>query len=274
MSALQSAPGQDRAIERAIKRLAEPDARLAPDPRQAGYGVFAGKDRRRRPFCRLSEGQTRNLIADGVVEAMQDGSGYRLTRAGVARAARLGARASERYLAQHGAVVDRPVMDDDGDERAVRGYEPFALRARLARLKSSRGASWLTPDEIDAAHRLGVDWEKGQIGLMRGLDLAAGPQSGNARGPGGGREGALAIGLDARRRVEEALAFLAPALRRVAVALVIEGRGLEEFERRQCWPPRSAKIALKLALAQLASRGGAERRSVVAHTLDHGDDAV
>jgi hypothetical protein len=57
---------------------------------------------------------------------------------------------------------------------------------------------------------------------------------------------------DARRRVEEALARLAPSLRRVVEHVCLREDGLESLERAESWPARSGKIALKLALAQLA----------------------
>jgi hypothetical protein len=145
-------------------------------------------------------------------------------------------------------------MDPDGQIRAVRGFSPFEPIGRLARLRDASGAPWFAPHEIAAAKRLRADWEAGQAGLARGSDWTAPPCSANARGPGNAREAALAIGMDARARVEASLGALAPQLRRVVEALCLHEIGLEQLERAERWPPRSAKIALKLALAQLACR--------------------
>ncbi|MBS0384677.1 MAG: hypothetical protein JSS00_04935, partial [Proteobacteria bacterium] len=47
---------------------------------------------------------------------------------------------------------------------------------------------------------------------------------------------------------------LAPPLRRVVEAVCLAEEGLEAVERMQAWPARSGKLALKMALAQLAAR--------------------
>jgi hypothetical protein len=74
-----------------------------------------------------------------------------------------------------------------------------------------------------------------------------------SRGPGNAQEAALARRCDARRRVAEALDKLAPQLRRVVERVCLHEDGLEALERAERWPPRSAKLALKLGLAQLAA---------------------
>jgi hypothetical protein len=244
-----------RAATRALIRLADPRALLAPLPGGRGFGVFLGADRRRRPIARLSLAQVEALAVEGAVAAA--GPGYRLTKAGAARAAReAAANREEAFLAQHGPVVDRTVMDRDGEARLVRGFSPLEPIQRLARLRDADGAPWLAPHEVAAAKRLRADWEAGQAGIAPGSDWTAPPRSGGARGPGSGREAALAIGLDARARVEASLAALAAPLRRVVEALCLHEAGLEEVEKAERWPPRSAKIALKLALAQLAAWRG------------------
>ena len=65
-------------------------------------------------------------------------------------------------------------------------------------------------------------------------------------------DGVLAARCDARRRVSDALAKLAGPLRSVVERVVLREEGLEALERAEAWPTRSGKIALKLALAQLA----------------------
>jgi len=52
--------------------------------------------------------------------------------------------------------------------------------------------------------------------------------------------------------VADALDSLAPALRRVVERACLSEEGLEEMERGEAWPARSAKVALKMALSQLA----------------------
>jgi hypothetical protein len=250
-----SAPRQwpDGLIERALVRLASPRAALLRTPGGPGFGVYLSADRRRRPLLRLDAALVQALAAEGAIAADETGESFRLTPAGAARVQRAGAAPGEGFLAQHGQIVDRQVMDADGAMRGVRGYSPFQPILRLARMRDGKGAPWFAPHEIAAAKRLRSDWEAGQAGLTPGSDWTAPPRSANARGPGNGREAALAIGLDARARVEAQLAALAPPLRRVVEALCLKEVGLEEFEKAERWPARSAKIALKLALAQLSA---------------------
>ena len=56
-----------------------------------------------------------------------------------------------------------------------------------------------------------------------------------------------------RRRLADALAKLAEPLRRVVERVCLYEEGLEALERSEGWPARSAKLALKLGLAQLAA---------------------
>jgi hypothetical protein len=85
---------------------------------------------------------------------------------------------------------------------------------------------------------------------MRGSDWSAPPKGSAPRGAT--LDGAIAGHCDARRRVNEALGKLAPALRAVIERVCLREEGLEALERGEAWPARSGKLALKLALAQLA----------------------
>ncbi|MBI1186893.1 MAG: hypothetical protein GC206_06100 [Alphaproteobacteria bacterium] len=240
-----------RTIVRVLVRLAAPGALLAMTPDGRGYGVYRGADRRRRPVLLLSHAQTQTLLADGAIAAAPNG--FALTPAGRARAQRALATPGETFHAQHAPIVARGVIDADGDVRMGRGLDPMGAVRRLAHLRDGDGRPWLSATEMAAASRLRADWDQGQIGLTPMTDWSAPPTSGGARGPGDGRQAALARGLDARARVETALGALAAPLRRAVTAICLEECGLEQVERREGWPPRSAKVALKLALAQLAS---------------------
>ena len=62
----------------------------------------------------------------------------------------------------------------------------------------------------------------------------------------------MAARCDRNRRVADAIDALAPPLRRIVERACLYEDGLEAIERGEGWPARSAKLALKLALAQLA----------------------
>ena len=239
-------------LARALARLAGPQACLARQRGGGDFAVYPGGDLRRRPSARLSARTVRELEADGALTHVRSKDVYILSDAGRAWLARENARPQERYQAQHGEIVDRVVMDGDGDARVARGVEANGVIKRLSALRDGQGALWLSPSELLAAQRLRADWEAGQAGLYRGADWSAPPRSGAARSGGNGFEAALAAGCDARARVNAALNSLAAPLRRVVERVCLLEDGLEAIERREGWPARSGKIALKLGLAQLA----------------------
>ncbi|MEQ1708910.1 MAG: DUF6456 domain-containing protein [Terricaulis sp.] len=238
-----------RSAERALGRLTAPGAILAPEG--DGYAVFAKGDRRRRPSMRLPPHVVRELETSGAIGALADGA-FALTQAGRARVRRGGAEVGEQYLAQHADVVSRHVAEAAGVVRPVRGLELNPSVRRLGALRGASGAPWLSGAELAAAARLRNDWEIGQSGLVRGSDWSAAPKGGGRRGPGSALEGAMAFHCDARRRVADDLASMAPPLRRVVERICLYDDGLEALERAEGWPARSCKLALKLGLAQLA----------------------
>lgn len=241
-----------RLVQRALKRLAASDALLAPSRDGAMFGVHPGGDRRRLPVVRLSAAEVRELEADGALVRASEGA-FVVSEAGRARAMRESAEPDERFFAQHRPVVDRVVMGNDGAVLKVRGHDANEVLRRLAALRGGDGAPWLSAQELAAASRLRDDWERGERGMVRGSDWTAPPNGSTARGPSSAREGALAAHCDARRRVSEALERLAPALRRVVERVCFQEHGLELLERAEGWPARSGKLALKLALSQLAT---------------------
>jgi Domain of unknown function (DUF6456) len=245
--------GAEQRLARCLARLAAPAALLAPDRVGTGYGVYAGGDRRRRPMARLEAEQVKRLAAAGTIaRAAKDE--FVLSAAGRRQLKRLKAAPSESFAAQHGELVARAFVGADGGLGAARGYELDGAIRRLGALRNAEGAPWLSCAELASAQRLRADWLRGQIGVSRGVDWSAPPIGSAPRGPGSAQEAALAAGCDARRRAADALASLAAPLRRVVERVCLYEIGLEAFERGERWPARSAKAALKQALAQLAAR--------------------
>jgi len=237
-------------IERVLARLSAPGAILARERLGAQYGVFPGGDRRRRPLARIDAESVRRLCGDGVLQAC-DGDAFTLSQAGEARRRRESAAAGESYLAQHAVMEDRAVADAEGGVRRVRGVAASTVVRRLAALRDGAGGAWLTEAEVAAAEALRADWERSQRGLVRGSDWSA-PPLGSSPRVGNAQERALAARCDAGRRTAEAMALLAPPLRRVVERVCLHEEGLEALERAEHWPARSGKLALKLGLAQLA----------------------
>lgn len=239
------------AAEKALMRLSLPGAVLARKAGGPHFGVYAAGDRRRRPLAKLSVAEVRTLEAAGAITAHEDG--FVITDAGRARARREHAAPGEAYLVQHGAVIERSVIDKHGTLRSARGLQPSSVLHRLIALRDANGAPWLNSGELAAAKRLRAHWETGQAGLVRGTDFAAPPNAKGGRGASSAQEAALAARCDARRKVEEALSRLAPPLRRTVERVCLYEDGVEALERAEGWPMRSGKLALKLGLAQLAA---------------------
>lgn len=240
----------ERRISRVLLRLAAADAVLRLDGAGPDYGVFTERDRRRRALLRVRAGDVRALEAEGVLERCEDG--FALSKAGHARLVREGAAPSEAFVSQHHEIVDRDVIDGDGALRKVRGADADAPMRRLAALKGPKGEPWLSQAELSAAGKLRADWAAGELGLVRGSDWTAAP-IGTTRGAVNAQETAMARRCDARRRLANVLAKLAKPLRRVVERVCLYEEGLEALERSEGWPARSAKLALKLGLAQLAA---------------------
>lgn len=241
----------ERRIERVLARLAAGETVLRLIGAGPDYGVFTQRNRRQRAVLRLRACDARALEADGAIEAREDGA-FHLTEAGRARVARQEAALGEAFVAQHRVVVSRDVIGDDGAVRRVRGFDAESPMRRLASLKDAKGEPWLSQAELSAAGTLRADWAVGELGLVRGSDWTAGPM-GTTRGPANAQEAAMARRCDARRRLAGALARLAHPLRCVVERVCLFEEGLEAIERAEGWPARSAKLALKLGLAQLAA---------------------
>jgi len=242
----------ERRIARALARLASPGAVLAPGRDASGFGVYVKGDRRTRPIVRLSTMEVRALESEGAIEARGDGV-FVLSAAGASRVSREAAEPAERFVAQHRPVIARAVVAADGDLRTVRGFDADAPIRKLASLRDSNGAAWLNQAELAAASRLRADWAQSEVGALRGSDWMAAPIGSTSRGPGTAQEAVMARRCDARKRVADALAQLAPPLQRVVTRVVLHEEGLEAMERAEGWPARSGKLALKLGLAQLAA---------------------
>ncbi|MFT3726301.1 MAG: DUF6456 domain-containing protein [Terricaulis sp.] len=260
---------------RTLRRLLTPDAVLQTARTGEGFAVYPGGDRRRRPMARMSAEDARRFCSDGVLA--QNGEAFVLTEAGRNLLRRDGVRETEAFAEQHRPIVDRAVADRAGAIRMVRGHDGSAHLRRLQALKDTAGAPLLNADELAAAAQLQADWERSQAGLVRGSDWAAAPLGSGARGVSNAQERAMAVRCDAHARIARALDALAAPLRCVVLAVCCEELGLEGLERREKWPARSGKLALKLGLAQVA---GALRSSALSgargelDAVHHREEAV
>jgi hypothetical protein len=245
----------DARRQRALERLGEEGAVLAPHRDGRGHGVYRRGDRRRRATARLNPADVRALVVEGAIVPSGIAQCFLLSGAGRAALARLKAKEAP-WRAQHGPLVERPVMTPDGVLRFVVGADPAGPVARLARVSDSAGVGFFAGREIAAARQLWEDFAQGQQGLARGSDWTAPPRGKVPRGPGGTQEHAAVAAIDARRRVTDALAVLPLRLADALRAFLLEEQALDTLERARRWPARSAKLVLKLGLELLADHYG------------------
>jgi hypothetical protein len=246
-----SARNGERTARRVLAYLRAEGAVLSRDPARGDFALYPANDRRRRPLTRVSAPVVMDMVSEGALAAADTPGCYELTPAGAARYRRSEAHSDERFRAQHDEISARVLMDEDGDMRAARGVDPAAFASRLAKLTSGEGGPFFTAAELAAAQTIRADWETGQAGLVKGSDWQAPPRGKASRG--GGVDAARGNAVDARRRLDAAFATLAPPLAKAVRAGCLYEQGFAEMEREQNLPPRSGKLALKLALAQLAA---------------------
>lgn len=127
--------------------------------------------------------------------------------------------------------------------------------AWLRRHKDKSGRPLISALQFDAGERLRADFHQAAMGPRVTVDW-----SGIGGGGSGGRStGNHTAGVDirdaiasAQQRVRRALSGVGPVSAGLLIDVCGHLVGLEEIERRRGWPVRSGKIALQLALSELA----------------------
>ena len=232
-----------------MRRLDRPGRVLAPLPAgRKGYGVFAGTDRRRRPFAMASEREVREALSAGALERGEDG--YALTPEGRARIARADTRTGQAFADQHRTVGLRTLAEPDGERAVLADVEACAPLARYLKPQGGKPAL-LEPVHASAAAILVRDYERSA--LTSRVTMSWSPTSGGkTRSAPKDRAEAPASRLDAQTRVLDALEAVGPGLDRLLTNVLLRDAGMGKAERDLGWPERTGAPALKLALDRLA----------------------
>ncbi len=159
---------------------------------------------------------------------------------------------SEGYQEQHQHRTARTIVDRSGVAASVTVNLKESPLAWLHFRKGRNGKALLDARQFEAGERLRRDYEFGQI--RPGMTT----QSWNPVA-GGSRDGIKDLSdaaMDARARVESALAAVGPELSGVLVDVCCYLKGLELVESERRWPARSAKLVLGLSLDRLARHYG------------------
>jgi hypothetical protein len=192
------------------------------------------------------------LVADDL--AVWDKSAMRarlrLTATGWAHFRRQSSEQNERYLAQHRPLTREPVTPDGRDVLRDEAESPLAW---LARRKGRDGQPLIEAACLEAGERLRRDLTTGAL-LPRvtanwSASVASGPRA-------TGAADMTDVMISARQRARAALQAVGPDFADLLIDVCGFLKGLELVEAERRWPARSGKLALELALRQLARHYG------------------
>lgn len=156
------------------------------------------------------------------------------------------------FLRQHLALARRQVDTATGRaEVAIDDAEsPLAW---LARRKGRNGRPLIEPVQLQAGERLRADFTRAQL-MPRVTSNWSAPVADGRRNPGPAAFTETTIA--ARQHVRQALEAVGPEFSGLLLDVCCFLKGLEDVERERLWPPRTAKIVLRLALDRLARHYG------------------
>ncbi len=108
----------------------------------------------------------------------------------------------------------------------------------------------LTAEQVAAGERLRSDHARAGLGARVTMRWDAAPQGSSER-YGGGAQGQVLAGIEAKRRFEAAMAAVGPGLSDILWRVACEGEGIAAAEKGLGWPSRAAKLVLGMALDRL-----------------------
>ena len=155
--------------------------------------------------------------------------------------------------AQNEVITLDTILNNQREQIRLNTNESPLLRLFTRKTKS--GSTYISMEEFQAGERLRKDFERGQLQPKISASLQGSVGS-------SGRSGFQDVNditdfaMDARKRVNKAIDKLGPELSGVTLDICCFLKGLESVEQERSWPPRSAKLMLKTALALLARHYG------------------
>lgn len=248
----------DREERRLLALLAQPETRAFIDPtdsssvlihrRRAGVSVGAG---------RFALATAEALVRRDLARWEQGSSERRVlvpTMAGGAHLRRLAAPERDlAFLHQHHDLDVAQIETETGPSRVRVDAEESPLDW-LRRRKDRSGEPMIDEASYQAGERLRTDIML--AGLLPGVTARwdAMPRSSGPVSPGEATERMIA----ARQRLRHAFDAIGGDFSDLLLDLCGFLKGLEQIERERQWPPRSAKVVVRLALGRLAEHYGIE----------------
>lgn len=151
-------------------------------------------------------------------------------------------------------LVEKP-LPQDGQERGKRKGSKRLARSVTVNLAESplgwlHARGHLTDRQFDAGEKLRADWERANLSPSITMRWDAVPSSKARRSPAESLHQSEAQ-ISAKQRFDQALAFLGAGLSDISWRVICGGEGIPAAEKSLCWPARSGKLVLKLALDRL-----------------------
>ncbi|HEX2555830.1 MAG TPA: DUF6456 domain-containing protein [Microvirga sp.] len=240
---------------RLLAALAEEGAYALADPTEPGMLVV------RKVRHGVSVGAGRFAEVDGEHLVRHDLAAWegrragerrlRMTAPGAAHLRRAGA--AEPFREQHGETGTAIVATEAGPERLRVDLDESPLDW-LRRRRDRDGQPLIDEAAYQAGERLRADITA--AGLLPSVTSRWDPVRGDGgpRGPADASDRVVA----ARQRVRHAFAAVGADFSDLLIDLCGFLKGLEVIERERRWPPRSAKVVVRIALARLAEHYGLE----------------
>lgn len=244
-----------RALSRLLQALAEPGARGArSDIDERMIIVLAQRNGVTIVSANVPARAAEHAVARQLTKWTGEGRDRRLqlTPEGRAHLRRRGApQQADAFLAQHTELSSRALEKGAAPVLCNEGESPLAW---LARRKDRSGRPFLTPAHVEAGERFRRDVTQAQILQRVTANWEAAIAS--ARRSGGAGAHVADVAIDARRRLSRAFDAVGPDLAGLLTDVCGYLKGLELIESERGWPPRSAKVVLKIALERLALHYG------------------
>lgn len=133
---------------------------------------------------------------------------------------------------------------------------------RRLRALNADGRAWFSMAELHAAQALERDYRLAALGARVTADWSAPPMD-RARRHAPQDISGPDCAMDARARLSKLRSALGAQGEALLRDVLSDELGFEDVERRRNWPPRSAKVALKMALSLLAEMQRGARDAVL-----------
>jgi hypothetical protein len=245
-----------RVAHRLLTALSETGAAAIPDPTREGMLILRGS----RGSVSVGRGAYpddagRELASHDLVIRAESGRatvisepGRQFVRRGTA------AELDEGFRKQHAEIATGTIIEETGPAKVTINAAESPLDW-LRRRKDRDGQPLIDLTSYEAGERLRRDMTSG--GMMPSVTARweGGIGSGGAlRDPAAATDAMIA----ARQRVRNAMAEVGQDFADLLLDLCGFLKGLETIERERHWPPRSAKVVVRLALRRLAQHYGLE----------------